>query len=114
MQGSLVTKFFPFIPKLLDKIAERYIRKKMEEISGKDKQLEALKEILVKEVQEKHLWKNEFENSKIEQERMADALIQIVVGWTFERIEKDFILVSRENSQEYTGKRLGERKFIEE
>lgn len=112
MQKSLITRILPFIPKLLDKLVERYIRKKMDEISGKDKQLEALKEILVKEVQEKHLWRNEFEKLKIEGERMTESLIKIVVGWTFERIEKDFILVPKDY-QERARRGLGERKFIE-
>ena len=91
----------PFITRYLDKLAEKYILKKLNELTGKDKQLETLKEILIKEVEEKQFWKNQVEKVRIEERQTAlrfmEYLTKQAIDMTFDRIQKDYHLVPKIN-----------------
>lgn len=110
MGWAIINKLFPFIPRILDKIAERYISKKLEEITGQKKQLDVLKEILVKEVEEKHFWKAEVDKARLEEQQKYVVLINFVINRTFDKINEKYILVPKDTQQNLShilGARLG-------
>ncbi|MFH1655782.1 MAG: hypothetical protein ABH954_04140 [Candidatus Omnitrophota bacterium] len=85
----------PFIVKILSKIFRKWLEQEVEKILGKEKQIEILKDILVKETTEKYKWKEKAEKQMIEFIKFIPPLTTQIVNDTFERIEKDYILVPK-------------------
>jgi hypothetical protein len=111
MIRAVVNKLFPFIPKLIDKWVGRYIEKKIATFTGsKDKQIDALKDVLVKEVQDKHFWKDEVNRVKLEERKATSERLQFVAkqatSYVFDEIQKDYFLVPKKKPDESVGSAL--------
>lgn len=92
----------PFMTKLLNgllrKLAKMYLAQ--EKLLEAEKQIDALKNILVKEVEEKQRWKEEVNKVKAESHKAMEQYTKDLIGWvidnTYKRIEERYFLVPKE------------------
>ena len=118
MAWQWVNRLFPFIPKLIDKWVGRYIEKKIERFTGgKDKQIDALKDVLVKEVQEKHFWKDEVDRVKLEERKATSERLEFVAkqatSYVFDEIQKDYFLIPKKTPNESVGSALAGGSWLQ-
>ena len=93
----ILSEKIPAVARWLDKLAEEYIKKKLEKFSGddKDKQIDALKNLLINELQEKHHWRMKADILESQWKEESRRLITGAVKYVFDNIQKDYILLPR-------------------
>ena len=86
----------------MEKEFDKYLQKRFDEQINIKKEMDALKNVLVKEVEEKHYWKEKTDKAvKKEQdgyEKLIDYIIPKVVVWTVDRLQNDFILIHKSST----------------
>lgn len=100
MGWSMANKIFPFVPRHSDKLAEKSISKKINKMPSEEKQLDTIKELLIKEFQEKYFWKEEVDKVRLEGNMRALLAFEYIVKRTIDWVKKDFILIPKSSSQD--------------
>ena len=85
-----------FIFKILAKLFSKYVKREIEKQTGKDNQIEALKDVLVKETMDKYKWKEKAEKQMKEFFEIIPPLTRNIINDTFSAIEEKYVLIPKE------------------